>query len=402
MKALHVIPAVGPRYGGPSQAVVELCRALQDVDVDAEICATDANGPARLPVELGKPVSYQGVRCHFFHRDCSEAFKFSRSLGIWLDENTSGFDLVHIHAVFSHATYAAARACCRAGVPYIVRPLGTLEPWSMRQKPIRKQIAWQSFFRGILKRATAVHYTTEQERELTEHSLDLQGGIVIPNGVDESLLEMHPSGRFRKAHGIPSEAPVMLTLSRLHPKKGIDVLLRVFVELKTHGQLPAWHLVIAGDGDPTYVTDLHNMIKGSTAESFIHWVGWLEGSAKLDALAEADLFVLSSHQENFGIGAVEAMACGTPSLLSRQVGLATDVARHCAGWVVDLNHDGLRSGLIEATADSKERGIRGENSRRLVVEQFTWTIISAQWRSLYAKIVQEHESKFTPEGAFQK
>lgn len=401
MKVLHVIPAVGPRYGGPSQAIIELCHALQDVDVDVEICSTDADGPARLPVEIGKPVSYQGVRCHFFHRDCSEAFKFSRSMGMWLEKNISGFDLVHIHAVFAHATYVAARACCRAAVPYIVRPLGTLEPWSMRQKPVRKRIAWQLLFRGILRRATAVHYTTEQERKLTEQSLDLQGGIVVPNGVDESLLEVQPTGRFRKTHGIPSEAPVMLTLSRLHPKKGIDLLLRAFVELKTHDQLAAWHLVIAGNGDPTYVNELQNMVKGTSTESFVHWVGWLEGGAKLDALAEADLFVLSSYQENFGIGAVEAMACGTPPLLSRQVGLAADIAGHGAGWIVDLNPEALRNGLLEATADAKERGIRGENSRRLVAERFTWQTISAQWQSLYEMIVQGRESRAAREGAFQ-
>ena len=306
MKVLHVIPSVAPRYGGPSQAIIELCRGLQDEGIEAEICTTDADGSARLPVELGIPVCYQGARCHFFRRDWSEAFKFSQSMRRWLDKNIARYDIVHIHAVFAHATCAAARACRRAGIPYIVRPLGTLEPWSMRQKPVRKQIGWRLLFRRVLRQAAAVHYTTEQERTLTEDSLGLHNGVVVPNGIDESLLEVQSTGQFRKSHDIPADAPVLLTLSRLHPKKGLDLLLKAFVDLKTQGRLAKWHLVIAGDGAPDYVSRLHEVARHTPAERFVHWTGWLEGESKIEAMAEADLFVLSSFQENFGIGAVEA------------------------------------------------------------------------------------------------
>src|ERR1700735_3472259 len=123
MKILHVIPAVAPCYGGPSQAVIEMCLALQRADLDVELSTTDADGNGRLAVELDKPSLYHGVRTHFFRRDRSEAFKFSRSLQRWLDESVARYDIVHIHAVFSHATYAAAQACRRHQVPYIVRPL---------------------------------------------------------------------------------------------------------------------------------------------------------------------------------------------------------------------------------------------------------------------------------------
>jgi len=157
-----------------------MCLALQRAGVDVELCATDADGNGRLDVELGKPTLYRGVRAHFFRRDRSEAFKFSRSMDHWLDGNVAGYDIVHIHAVFSHATHAAARACRRHRVPYVVRPLGTLEPWSMQQKRLRKLIAWHFFFRRFILEANAVHYTTEQERELTERSLKLSGGIVDP------------------------------------------------------------------------------------------------------------------------------------------------------------------------------------------------------------------------------
>ncbi|HUJ10282.1 MAG TPA: glycosyltransferase [Verrucomicrobiae bacterium] len=392
MRILHVIPAVGPCYGGPSQVVLELCRALQDGGVQAEICTTDANGQARLPVKLGKPVRYQDVCCHFFRRDCSEAFKYSRSMADWLNANIGAYDVAHIHAVFSYSTYAAAQACHESSRPYIVRPLGTLEPWSMSQKPIRKQIAWRLVFRNLVRGARLIHYTTEQERKWTEESLGLRGGIVIPNGVDESLLAVQNSGRFRKTHGIPDGAPILFTLSRLHPKKGLDLLLKAFAKLKGESQLRAWHLVVAGDGEAAYVQYLKSLLNGTNAHSFVHWTGWLADQAKLDALAEADLFVLSSHQENFGIGAVEAMACGTPVLLSQQVGLATQIENARAGWVTKLDVVSLGKELVEATRDPAELSARGAAAKTLVAKGFTWPRIATEWASRYKSIrVQKQE-----------
>ena len=386
MRVLHVIPAVAPRYGGPSQAVIEMCLALQRAGMDVELCATNADGNGQLDVEIDKPTIYRGVRAHFFRRDRSEAFKFSRSMDRWLDRNVAGYDIVHIHAVFSHATLAAARACRRHRVLYIVRPLGTLEPWSMRQKRPRKWIAWHCFFRRVLHDAQAVHYTTEQERELTERSLKLSGGIVIPNGVDEALLEAQASGKFREQHGIPAGAPFVLTLSRLHPKKGIDLLLKAFIDLKARGQLAEWHLVVAGDGEADYVEGLRKIVRGTAVESAVHWVGWVEGATKFEALAEADLFVLSSFQENFGIGAVEAMACGAPVLLSRHVGLAADVRQAGAGWVVNLDGAGLRDGLAEAADNPTELAARGIAARELARERFTWPRIAEEWAVVYERL----------------
>jgi len=262
----------------------------------------------------------------------------------------------------------------------------------MQQKRPRKMLGWHLLFRRILRKAAAVHYTTTQERELTEQSLNLSKGITIPNGVDEALLVVESTGTFRKQHDIPADAIMALCLSRLHPKKGIDLLLETFLDLRTQGKLVPCHLVLAGNGDPSYVSRLRGIVQGTAVESSVHWTGWLEGESKFAALAEANLFVLNSFQENFGIGAVEAMACGTPVLLSRQVGLAADVAEHGAGWIVDLQQCGLRNGLLEATADVTEARRRGANARRLVADRFTWPRISVQLRSLYESVLASRKS----------
>jgi len=214
----------------------------------------------------------------------------------------------------------------------------------------------------------------------------------IPNGVDEELLEVQASGEFRKRHGIPANAPFVLTLSRLHPKKGIDLLLSAFVGLKTQNKLAEWHLVVAGDGEVDYVERLRRIARGTAAESAVHWVGWLENAAKFEALAEADLFVLSSFQENFGIGAVESMACGSPVLLSHQVGLAPVVCNAGAGWVVNLDGDGLRNSLVEVAGNSTELATRGDAARELVRERFTWPRIACEWTAVYERLSSKREA----------
>jgi glycosyltransferase involved in cell wall biosynthesis len=267
-----------------------------------------------------------------------------------------------------------------------VRPLGTLEPWSMHQKRPRKVVAWNLLFRRILREAVAVHYTTEQERELTERSLNLDKGITIPNGIDEALLAVEPTGEFRNEHGIPTDAPIILSLSRLAAKKGINLLLEAFLELRAQRKLATWHLVVAGDGEAQYVERLRKITRGTRFEAAVHWVGWLEGAAKSAALAEADLFALSSFQENFGIAVVEAMACGTPVLLSRQVGLSPEVLAAGAGWVINLDAAGLRAGLAEATSSSEELSARGLAGRALVRERFIWPRIADEWVVVYKKL----------------
>ena len=139
MKILHVIPGIAPRYGGPSLAINGMSRALIEAGVEVLVATTDADGAGQLAVPLAEITDYQGVPTIFFRRQWSEAFKYSQPLAQWLQKHAGEFDVIHIHAVFSHACLAAGRAARKWRVPYIVRPLGTLAPWSLEQKSRRKQ-----------------------------------------------------------------------------------------------------------------------------------------------------------------------------------------------------------------------------------------------------------------------
>jgi glycosyltransferase involved in cell wall biosynthesis len=384
---LHVIPSVAPRYGGPSQAVVDMCRALMRREVDPLIVTTDADGPGRLPVEIGKIVELNGVPTLFFPRQISEAFKFSWPLAGWLARNIGAFDVVHIHAVFSHASLAAARAAAAQSVPYIVRPLGTLDPWSMRQKPIRKRLFWHLGIKDMLRRAVAIQYTTADEQRLAEVSLGLTRGVVIPLGISEDILDSRVGPEhFRRQYPQLGESPYMMMLSRLHPKKGLELGVDAFLAASEHVDRQGWHLVLAGDGDPNYVDLLKRRVAERGGDGRVLFTGWLAGRDKVSALRGAAFLALPSRQENFGIAVAEALASQVPALVSPHVNLATDIEAAEAGWVVPLEPSALEASFRRIMCDPDERARRGHAGRCLALARYAWPAVAAQLEELYGRV----------------
>jgi len=385
VRVLHVIPSVAPRYGGPSEAVLGMCRALERAGVPTLIATTDADGAGRLPVELGRTTDYAGARVVFFPRQWSEAFKYSRPLARWLDTHAADFDAVHVHAVFSHACFAAAAACRRAGVPYVVRPLGTLDPWSLRQKPLRKRLLWRLGARRMLERAAAVHYTTDEERRLAEGPLGLARGVVIPLGVADAA-PAPAAGRAALRARWPEldAAPYVLALSRLHPKKGLEILLEAFLDTARRPPLDGWRLVVAGDGDPSYVASLRERVARRAGTELVVFAGWIDGEEKLAVLAAASLVALPSRQENFGLSVAEGLALGVPALVSPHVNLAGVITAAGAGWVAPLERAALAATLAAALGDGAERARRGARGRALARARFTWDAVAEQLRGLYS------------------
>lgn len=374
-RVLHVIPAVAPRYGGPSAAVYGMCLALRARGVDARVVTTDADGSGRLDVPLGEWVDRERVPTLFFRRRGGEAAKLGVGLGRWLRQHVADHDVVHAHAVFSHAPMAAARACRRAGVPYIVRPLGTLDPWSLAQKPLRKWLALRLGVARMLRSAAAIHYTSPGERRLAEEALGLRRGAVIPLGVDPDLERHAREG----AHELPpqlAQARFVLALGRLHPKKGLEQLIEAFLACAQRGE----RLALAGDGEPGHVAALRRA--AARASERVVFTGWLSGRVKAATLARAAVLAMPSHQENFGLAAAEAMTLGVPVVVSRGVNLADEVEAEGAGWVAGDEPGALARALQTALEDEGERQARGARARRLA-ERFTWAQAAADLEALY-------------------
>ena len=372
MRVLHVIPSVAEHSGGPATAILPMCRALVEQGLEVQLAATNEG---LTQTNTDSVMDYKGVPARFFPVQLGASFKYSRPLAAWLKHNLSAFDVVHIHAVFNHASIAAANACRAAGVPYVVRPLGTLDPWSLRQKPVRKRVFWLVSGKKMLQHSAAVHYTAQAEKDATEKYLRMNHGRVIPLGVEAA----HDAQTKELAELFPTLAqqPYVLVLSRLHPKKGLDVLIEAFISLVRRAQYASWRLVIAGDGPRDYVATLKEKAANSHR---IVFTGWVEGERKEALLRNASLLVLPSLQEHFGFCVVEALARGVPVLLSPQVNLAREIEAADAGWIVE--RDELTSGLAVALADENERIRRGQAGHEFA-QRYSWKKTATDLIDLY-------------------
>jgi glycosyltransferase involved in cell wall biosynthesis len=375
-KILHVIPSVGPARGGPSILVRTLARALSQTGMDVHVATTDDNGPDRLQVPLGVSQAEDGAT--FWYFPCQTRFySFSWPLTRWLARHVHEFDLVHIHALFSYAALPAALLAHRASVPYIVRPLGTLNRWGIRnRRPWLKRLSFRLLESRILAHAAGIHYTCEQELVEAGQLGVSARPIIIPNAVEL------PVGHASQPSARASQS--ILFLSRIDRKKGLDLLLEAFARVRRH--FPAATLVLAGSGDPELVTSLKAAAARLQIADGVVWAGFLSGEAKWSALTNAGVFVLPSYSENFGIALVEALACGCPVVLSDQVGIHREISRAEAGLVTPCRVEELAAAILNVLTDAGLRRRMSENGMRLAKQQFSLEAVSRQLVTAYAAV----------------
>lgn len=379
MRVLHVIPSVAPRYGGPSSAIAPMCRALIAQGLTVHLVTTDADGPGRLDVPVDADTMWNGVPTSFVRRQATESFKYSRAMTRWLDVHVSAYDVVHVHALLSHAPLAAAAACRRAHVPYIVRPLGTLASWSLERKAWKKQLLLALGGRAALQGAAAVHCTSEEERVDLERTFGVSTGVVIPLGIDPALADVPASITGARQHD-----RYVLALSRLHPKKNFGLLIEAFLAARATADVP-WRLVIAGTGDDRYEQQLKEQVSKAGAQSLVNFAGWVDGETKRRLIQGASLFALPSLHENFGIAVLEALAAGVPAIVSRDVHLAADITAADAGWEVDGTRGALTSALQTAMTDEQRRADRGR-AAAVLATRYGWPAIAARLAATYTAV----------------
>ena len=386
MRVLHVIPSVSLKDGGPSQAVRLMTRELVRAGIQVDIATTDADGHAgRLDVPLDEPLEADGVRCFYFRRQ-SRFYKVSLPMSRWLSERLRDYDLVHIHALFSYASNVAARRAIEQGVPYIIRPLGVLNRWGMaNRRRLLKRLSLRFIEQRVLQNAAAIHYTSEAERREAEEIGVNTRAALIPLGIDTAAFDELPApAMFRERFAVAAGCRIILFLSRLDQKKGLDLLLPAFAEVRR--QHPAALLVIAGDGDAAFVNGLSALAAQLAINEHVVWTGFLGGQDKLSAMAAAAVFALPSYSENFGIALVEALAAGLPCALSSQVGIAPDVESSNAGLVTDGGVASLSAALSRLLADDALRAQLSANAKRLARQRYSLKAMTDSLIELYGSV----------------
>jgi glycosyltransferase involved in cell wall biosynthesis len=384
MKVLHVIPSVAAVHGGPSVMVELMAKGLTQSGHEIHIATTNDNGAELLDVPCGVPIVRDGLTWWYFKRQTG-FYKYSRPLSVWLSAHVADYQVIHIHALFSHAAYAAAYWAHRRGVPYMVRPLGTLNRWGMEnRRPWLKNLSFQLIEKKILRNAALVHFTSEQERvEASQLNVAIRSEI-IPNPVPDQPPAAPSARSFRVRRPELNGREIILFLSRFDRKKGLELLLPAFA--KTRESFPSAALVLAGSGDTSLLKELHDQAAQLGIADHILWPGFLKGEEKRAVLADADIFVLPSWSENFGIAVVEAMAAGCPVIVTDQVAIHGDIAAANAGLVVPCDINALADALRRLLDDRPARASMGLNGKCLTQTHYSLQAVTGRLVSAYNAI----------------
>jgi Glycosyltransferase len=371
MKVIHVISSISDVFGGPSRSSQGLVAALQGCGVEAWLVVFNRNDKPWI----------DGV----VHFKCIESGSFEqrkKSFGRVVDEIEP--DVIHVHGLWLFVNHIACVVARKKGIPYIIAPRGMLEPWSLEQKKWKKKTAMFLYQRYDLKKAAALHATAQAEAEQFKRLEITHKIIVSPNGL--TLPKQIPR-RTCKADAKKN----ILFLSRIHPKKGLLVLIEAVARLKQLSLFHGWHIEYAGPDYEGHLEEVKDRIKALNLQDEFSYLGILDDQSKWDAYSCANLFVLSTYSENFGIVIPEALYARIPVITTKGTPWEELETERCGKWI-DIGVEPLAKALQEVMSLTDEkRQMMGENGRRLVDAKYTWPAIAEQMISAYKGILHDSE-----------
>jgi glycosyltransferase involved in cell wall biosynthesis len=385
LRILHVISGLDPENGGPTFALVGLAEAQHRAGLDVSVMAT---WQIRSGFALADRLRAAGVKVELI----GQAYgKLSRhpDLAAAVDRAVASADMLHVHALWEEIQHQAARAAQRRGVPYVVTPHGMLAPWSVAQGRWVHRWGKRAYLalrlRRNLDRAAAIHFTTPAERDLVAPMRLKARALVEPVGIAFSeFADLPQRGLFRARYPQLGNRPMVLFLSRLSPQKGLDVLIPAFARLKDDAML-----VLAGPDYDNYGESVRRWVAEHGLQDRVIFTGMLHGVERVQAFRDADVFVLPSHHENFGIVVAEAMAAATPVVISREVNIWQEVVDAGAGAAVPGGAvDALAAELKRWLDDSAMRQAAGQKARAFAQSHYDWGRIARNWVGHYAALAR--------------
>lgn len=363
MKVLLVVASLLPSYGGPAFSVSRLAMALADGGITVGLWASDKSASV-TPLLHAHP----GVR--------PMAGALGEAVG-----NFGETDIVHDNGIWLPHNHRLAALAAKRKLIRVVSIRGMLDPWAINHKKLKKKAAWLLYQRRDLCRASYHHATAIAE---AEHLRNFRLGVpvgVISNGIDVANVN-------NRRERLNSEIRTALFMGRIHPVKGLSLLLEAWARLRP----PHWRLQIAGPDEAGHRAELEQEISAKSLSDDVHFLGPLSGEAKERAFRDADLFVLPSFSESFGMAVGEALAHGIPVLTTTGTPWPMLPAHGC-GWQVSATVEGITGGLSEATdLDTSTLVTMGQRGRELVKNDFSWPNIARQFIDVYETLLRQREN----------
>jgi glycosyltransferase involved in cell wall biosynthesis len=367
MKVLHIISSINPKGGGPMEGVRQL--GMKKIEMGHSISVLTLDDPT-LPFIEENPLKVHAIGPSI------GSYRYNSRLVPWLEENVDRYDIVFINGLWQYHGFGAWRVLRRKKIPYFVFCHGMLDPWFKHTYPLKhlkKWLYWPWAEYRLLRDARAVFFTCEEERILARQSFWLYKvreqvvtyGTKTPPSDGVALADT-----FYTQYPALREKRVFLFLSRIQEKKGCDLTIEAFAEVASHDA--SLHLVIAGPSQQKYQEKLQALAQRLGIADRITWTGMLQGDMKWGAFYASEAYVLSSHQENFGIAVAEALGCGVPVLISDKVNIWREIEADGAGIVNPDTLAGTKESLKRWLAfDETARQQIGANAKRCFEERFT-------------------------------
>ena len=364
LKILQLVHTLDPSVGGVAASVLALSRGLARRGHKLDIVVLDDSASPWL-VDIALPIHALGAGL--------TSYRYSSKLLPWLKKQGRDYDRVIVNGIWQYLSFAAWRRYAGSSIPYYVFPHGMLDPWFKETFPLKhlkKWLYWPWAEYRVLRDAAAVIFTSEEERSQARKSFWLYRcrEKVSPLGVEAPPISSNAKLEFLSRYPQLQNARIFLFLGRLHPKKGCDMLLEAFAQMRSNDSIS---LILAGPDQVGWESDLRRQVTRLNLTNRVVFTGMLEGSMKQGAFANAEAFVLPSHQENFGISVVEALAASVPVLVSNRVNIWREIEADRAGYVESDDLAGTTRLLQNwiGTAPAEREMVR-QNARRCFEQRF--------------------------------
>jgi glycosyltransferase involved in cell wall biosynthesis len=364
LKILQLVHTLDPSVGGVAASVLALSQGLARRGHKLDIVVLDDSASSWL-ADIALPIHALGAGL--------TSYRYSSKLLPWLKKQGGDYDRVIVNGIWQYLSFAAWRRYAGSSIPYYVFPHGMLDPWFKETFPLKhlkKWLYWPWAEYRVLRDAAAVIFTSEEERSQARKSFWLYRcrEKVSPLGVEAPPISSNAKSEFLSRYPQLQNTRIFLFLGRLHPKKGCDMLLEAFAQMRSNDSIS---LILAGPDQVGWESDLRRQVTRLNLTNRVVFTGMLEGSMKQGAFANAEAFVLPSHQENFGISVVEALAVSVPVLISNRVNIWREIEADRAGYVESDDLAGTTRLLQNwiGTAPAEREMVR-QNARRCFEQRF--------------------------------
>ena len=394
--SLHCLFSYDNKLGGAVHAALNICRYLGAHGQPVESVASHA--PSDETAYLDR--TYPDFPKHRVARSIPHRYNESAALTPWLAKNLERFDVVGIHGVWVLTTVRAAWACQRAGKPYFVHAHGSLDPFDLRKHKLLKRLLGPLFIRPMLEQSAGVVCTARREADVLETYGAAPSRFSVPLPVVPVAATPEARSAFRSKHKIPQDALVVLFMSRVDYKKGLEFLIPSLAAAKR--KHPSLWFVMAGSGDADFIEGIRRLVQEAGVLPWMTETGFISGADKQGALSAADLFALPSLNENFGIVLVEALSAGLPLLISDQVYIHGEVAEAGAGVVCAASVASCQEALLGMLAAPGRLREIGACGRALAAGPFSVLGATNGLLDVYATALQSGRARLVADTGSQQ